>query len=381
MLFGEFGPEERDALRRRLAEDADFRASFLRWHQLLRHVGQSIEDDLPDERLLVLEAFRRTDPSEFLLSEDATRLNGAEDVLDSALAAHPGLGDVVRHLQEDANAFDEVWNSELEAPSVRPSRRPTRVQDRASRSPGRRGIGRWVWRASAAAAVVTFALVVTFLMQRTSDLESVTTGPDQTREIQLADGSQVRLLPNSTLEYHAEAGAGGTDRFVRLQGDGYFDVAPDRSGFTIELPTAVVVVLGTSFGVQASDEEARVYLTTGRLSVASHAARSTPVVLRPGQMTAVGRDSLPETPVETDMSRALSWTGLLIFRDTPVRAVAEVLAESFGVDITVDPRLRDETLTATFNRTDGLSTVLEAVAAALDASVIMQNDTHHLVPR
>src|SRR5690606_14578542 len=105
-----------------------------------------------------------------------------ESILARALGAHPGLNDVVAHVEEDVAVFEQAWSAEANAFPESARTVAAVRRDRGALPRGRASAARWGWRVTAAAAVVAFAFVVNFLIQRESGLESVTTGPDQTHE-------------------------------------------------------------------------------------------------------------------------------------------------------------------------------------------------------
>lgn len=354
---------------------------------MLRLSEAQEKQDLQDPRLLILEGIRRGGGDEALLAEDLEALAVEAPRLREALVRHPGLEDVVRHVQTDVALFDRCWAEQFDANdnasgsnSAKPSADRAPRRDRAPRARTHRSSARWVWRVGALAAIAVFAVMAVFLVGRESGLETLATGPDEVKEVTLADGSHVRLMPNSELEYHADENEADR-RFVRLKGNAFFEIVPDREGFKIDMPTAVVVVLGTSFGIQASEDVANVYLATGRLAVTSQDARSQPVVLDPGETTAVRRGELPAPPQPTDVTAALSWTGLLVFNETPVLAVTDRLSEAFGMQIEADARLQSETITGTFDRSLDGQTVLDAVASALNADVSTEGGRFIIQPR
>ena len=120
-------------------------------------------------------------------------------------------------------------------------------------------------------------------------------------------------MGGSSLTYADPAKASTFNRRVTLTGNAFFDIMPDQRSFTVETPTALTTVLGTSFGIQADDNAMEVVLATGSISVASKASPDGLVVLQPGQMSRVTRNGVPTTPAPVDLASALEWTGLFIF--------------------------------------------------------------------
>lgn len=375
--FEDLSDDERAQLADSLRSDPDARKAMARWAWMLNRVRHEVNDRLPDRRLLVLEGMRRHAGADFLLSEDGEAVASSADTLRDALVQHPGLEAVVSNVVADAVAFDAAWSEASANESADPMRPAGRRRlDRMPARPNRR-ILRWSWRVGAALAVLAFASVLVLLTQRESGLTTIATAENEVRSITLADGSRVRLLGNSRLAFHAEEGA-TFNRYARLEGRAFFEIVPEREGFAIDLPTARVVVLGTTFGVRADPDTSEVYLASGRVSVTSHAARSAPVVLEAGEMTSIVQGGAPARPQPTDISRALSWTGLLIFRDAPVEEVARRLEETYGLDVHFDEALRTETLTGTFERAQVAEDVLVSIASALGAEVERQGARHIL---
>lgn len=86
----------------------------------------------------------------------------------------------------------------------------------------------------------------------------------------LADGSTVTLNSFSLLEYpeHFE----GDERRVRLIGEAFFDIQRDESKpFIIEANGTEIKVLGTSFVIEARDENVKVSVSSGKVEFSSPA--------------------------------------------------------------------------------------------------------------
>ena len=86
--------------------------------------------------------------------------------------------------------------------------------------------------------------------------------------IRLADSTMVILNAESRLTY--PTAFTGASREVTLEGEGYFDVTPDKERpFTVKTPSIQVEVLGTSFNVSAYKDETsnEVTLVQGRVNV------------------------------------------------------------------------------------------------------------------
>jgi ferric-dicitrate binding protein FerR (iron transport regulator) len=233
---------------------------------------------------------------------------------------------------------------------------------------------RWTWRVAAAVAVMAFAVVLTLVLQRDRGMTKVTVAEGDVQLVELADGSTVRLLGGATLTYTEPARATAFNRRVTITGRAFFDIVRSQQGFTVETPTALTTVLGTTFGIQAEEDVMEVVLATGSISVASKEAREQVVVLQPGQMSRVVRNTVPSSPAPVDVAEALVWTGLFLFQATPLGEAAEDLSERYGVRVTVAPDLVSEGVYGTFAREESLAQILNTLAATLGA-VVQGNET------
>ncbi|HEX6747435.1 MAG TPA: FecR domain-containing protein [Longimicrobium sp.] len=237
----------------------------------------------------------------------------------------------------------------------------------------------FAWRAAvlriAAVLVVGFAAALLTPFGRDHVLRhTVATGKGEQKTLRLADGTTVRLGVSSRLSWPRRFG--GSARDVRLNGAAYFDVAHDaRRPFTVYTPDAVTRVLGTRFTVRdyAGSEPARIAVTEGRVAVLPASAPTRDLagaaILVRGQAAEVasGRAAVVRT---ADEQRDLAWTrGTITFTNAPVRDVAAEVSRWYDVDLQVpDPALAARHLTITFDH-EPLETVLQEMAAALNARV------------
>ena len=382
VLFAEeLSSEQRTALREALDKDPALAAAFARWQQVRAAVRDRLASDLPEHRLLVLYALDYAGHAETLTDAERRDLNEARADLETALHRHPALADVVQDVDAACADFEEVWARHTvpddEASSrSRPARprgprraaAPSRADDRrpASRT---KGAARWAWRIGTTVAVVLFAALAVLLVQRDGSLTTLEVAEGQTRVVTLADGSTVRVLGGSVLTYADPGEATLFNRRVTLEGRAFFEVVSGQQGFSVETPTGVTTVLGTSFGIRADDEAMNVVLASGQVAVASREAPEQVVVLEPGQQSRVARNALPTTPTPVELTDALSRTGLFVFRATPLQEVAATLQAHYDVPVEVVPPLAEERVTGTFEQEQSLDHVLGVLATTLHAEV------------
>lgn len=181
-------------------------------------------------------------------------------------------------------------------------------------------------------------------------IEIVNTGT-VIKPVQLADGSKVKLSPNSRISYSSHFVT--KKREVFLNGEAFFEVTknPD-SPFKVYTRDIVTTVLGTSFTVKAFDKEAdvSVVVKTGKVTVStvpgnnkSHKPDVDELVLLPNQQVVYVRQeqkmkrSLVENPIPLESVAGMDET--LIFDQTPVVKIFDTLHRKYGVQIVYDADL------------------------------------------
>jgi ferric-dicitrate binding protein FerR (iron transport regulator) len=195
----------------------------------------------------------------------------------------------------------------------------------------------------------------------------VATKPGQRAAFRLSDSTQVVLGVASTLRYPATFPGGS--REVSLEGEAYFEVAPDmRRPFMVRAGDLVAKDLGTEFTVRAYPEDAgaRVVVREGRVAIRAAATGAAPErVVAPGQLGRLGAGQEP-TVERADTAAWFAWTeGRLVFDGTPLRDALPQLGRWFDLEFHLaDSALGEVPLTATL-RTQPTTDVLNNLAASL----------------
>ncbi len=161
------------------------------------------------------------------------------------------------------------------------------------------------------------------------------------KPIALADGSSIRLNGQSQVRVQL----GEHERRLRLKGEGFFEVAPDKSRpFSVEVDGVRVTAVGTRFNVDqrqtAAGTVVEVEVFEGVVKVAGKGA---PVHVRAGELARVSdgvvqRMALARPELETDVP---PWAkGWLEFNEASLASVVEDLERATGVRVALsDPAL------------------------------------------
>lgn len=375
IFYEELPPDRQKALQAALEEDPELARAFAQWRRVRAAVRERMDTYIPDRRLLVLYALDEAGRSDMLDADECEALDEARPAIEQALDRYPGLEAAVERIQKDSTAFEAAWTAQFAEETAPEKLRADRPPQRSRAQRSSFAARRWMWRLGVVAAAVLIAVFSVVFFTQPDERVVVTTGPDEVRQVELEDGSTVRLMAEAQLAYDASA----FDRAVTLEdGHAFFEVASASRPFVVETPTARTTALGTSFGVQVEATATQVVLADGEVEVASLRALEEAVRLQPGQASRVAEEEMPTAPTSVDVMDALAWTGLFVFRDTPMEEIAERLERHYEATIAVAPSMRDEAVTGTFEQDQPLSEILETVAATLDAQVVTTEDGYRI---
>lgn len=234
---------------------------------------------------------------------------------------------------------------------------------------------RRIWRgaalsAIAAAAVALFVVFDDLSLFLRSDYYA---GTGETKLVTLEDGSRVQLDARSAI---AVRYGPGQRRLLLLEGEAWFEVAPDRSRpFIVEAAGGTVTALGTAFDVAVEKAQTNVTVTQHRVSVSSGGQS---VIVEEGEQSAYASSGAAQPPRPADIARAISWRqGTLIFENKPLGEVVDALGRyHHGHVFFADPALRSRRVTGVFGANDPLE-ALEEIEVALGLHAV--NLTNYMI--
>lgn len=217
-------------------------------------------------------------------------------------------------------------------------------------------------RYAIAAAVLIAVFIGSFVYQNLSGPELIAESFGSIQQVELADGSLVKLRPYSKLY---EQSLSSKRAEYRLQGEAYFEVTynPDRM-FSVTTSRAKVEVLGTKFILSDWGNASNVFLREGRIQFEALSTMNS-IILEPGQSSTV--DEQAESPVLSDQDETVYTDWLaeqLVFQNQPVHDVFRELEQHFNIQITWPSSINEETLTGTV-QLDDLDSVLRDLELVL----------------
>jgi ferric-dicitrate binding protein FerR (iron transport regulator) len=178
------------------------------------------------------------------------------------------------------------------------------------------------------------------------------------RRITLPDGSQVCLNMYSRLEFDPQA-FNRTERFLKLSGEGYFEVVPSykpgtdstRIPFIVETGSLRTRVLGTAFNIEAyaQESEVRVSLVHGKIALDDTATDQT-TILSPNHSLRYSKKTQSWQVLPVEAANVALWTqGYLVFNEVPLQEAIRRVGDRYRVPIECDPALvQNKRITASF---------------------------------
>ncbi|MBP8823046.1 MAG: FecR domain-containing protein [Flavobacteriales bacterium] len=294
-------------------------------------------------------------PSELLARYLSGEADGAQRHAVEAWAADdPGNADELRRMR----ALWDLGGQALDVPEVNVDAAWKQLESGIAdaegkgrvRSIGARNRSRWL---SAAAMVALLVLAARWFFQPATTTYLAQAQPEQ---ILLADSSRTVLFPGSKLKERM-----GKQRAMQLEGRAYFEVRRDEQRpFTVDAGDLQVTVLGTAFEVADYDTAAfaTVRVRTGHVRVVAGADT---VELLAGDHLRYDKqrhrlERRPAPPMEVYGLRVLKFEG------APMARVVEQLENLYQVRITLgNERIANCRLTAEFND-EPVASILEVIA-------------------
>lgn len=179
--------------------------------------------------------------------------------------------------------------------------------------------------------------------------------------VTLSDGTEVHLNAESKLTY--PVCFSNKNRVVEIQGEAYFDVAPDKEHpFIVKTPYISVQVTGTSFNVRAYADEPTesTTLISGGVKVISDKEE---FELTPNQHFVYDKASKDGSVSDVNTELYTSWqSGSFIFMNVPMENVMSYLSKWYGFNYSFsDESSKQVKIGAYLNRYENMNPILNMI--------------------
>ena len=258
-----------------------------------KHCGEASSSELAE-----LEEILLTRPEWKNTAEVLANLSFQSTVFENNGEAEKAFEDHLTRMKKADVEFDEIEPGYNEIESVRK----------------RRNLKKWLISAGAVATGLVLFYLLRILMVSSemqngsrSTLSQVSTKPGSKTQIQLPDGSVVRLNSSSSLTY--DKNFGKNIREVNLSGEAFFDVTKDSSHpFIIHTNVIDIKVLGTAFNVRSypNDANTETSLIRGKVEVTVKNRSNEKIYLEPNEKLVVANNNAtinktsPDQPHQID---------------------------------------------------------------------------------
>lgn len=219
---------------------------------------------------------------------------------------------------------------------------------------------------------------------------TLSTAKGETYILTLPDKSKVWLNAASSLTYSAGLIGRGlrSARFVKLEGEAYFEIAKDKAHpFVVESKGQQVEVLGTHFNIKSYPDEniVKTTLVEGSVRVAAldpnkRAKATTEEILKPGEQSSFTNNTI--TVNEADVKREIAWkNGDFIFSYERLEDVMKEVQRWYDVKVVYqDESLKDIKFGGFVSRSKNISAILRFVTLTKRAHVKVEGKTITISP-
>jgi ferric-dicitrate binding protein FerR (iron transport regulator) len=197
--------------------------------------------------------------------------------------------------------------------------------------------------------------------------------------IELPDGTLVTLNHGSELVYPKKFT--GNQRNVSLKGEAFFEVEPNpQQPFIIETDEAFIQVIGTSFNVNAYQQQINIEVAveTGRVEFQNKKEKK--ILVMAGEKGIINRKTGTITKVNSIKPNTLSWkTRQIEFNSTSLGEALSLIENVYGINTNVDNNVNlQNNITATFNQHEK-DYILQVLALTLDLEISPIDENNYFI--
>jgi len=203
-------------------------------------------------------------------------------------------------------------------------------------------------------------------------MQEITSPPGIRSQVVLPDGSKVWLNAESTIKFQVPFSK--DSRNIDLMGEAFFDVTKNpKQPFVVHSGNVDVKVLGTRFNYKAFEEDKNieVVLEEGKIALSLNSnSGNKEAILKPGDLAIIEKETGETSISNQKINKYIAWhTGRLVFENTPMSEVAQMLERWYGVEVVVqDPEILNYRFTTTFDN-ESLFHVIELLGLSSPISI------------
>lgn len=227
-------------------------------------------------------------------------------------------------------------------------------------------------RVAASISIVAALGVIGYMLLNKPGREILVQASQAVKIDSLPDGSVVTINKGSSIAY--TSGLKGKSRDLRLKGEAFFNVAPDKKKpFIISVNEVQITVVGTSFNVKDVNGSTEIIVESGIVHVVKG---GNSIDLKANEAIQVGaKDSVLAKKGVSDHLYNYYRTKQFVCDDTPLWKLVNVLNEAYSSNIVfADDRLKELKLNTTFDN-QSLDQVLNVISLTFDIKIIKEGNS------
>ncbi len=205
----------------------------------------------------------------------------------------------------------------------------------------------------------------------------------ESAEVYLSDNTHVWLNSNTKLTYPAKFQ--GKEREVKLSGEAYFDVTHNpKNPFYVHTTELSVAVTGTSFNVQAfeQDDNVNVTLVEGKVKLQNPGGKVL-TELSPGENAHFNLAKNTLSIVETDTEYYTSWKdGFLVFKNEKLEDIVKKFERWYNIQVVFeDEEIKQIEYTGTILKNKPIDQIFNILkyTAEIDYSIEIINNKPSII--
>ncbi|WP_421920273.1 FecR family protein [Marinifilum sp.] len=158
-----------------------------------------------------------------------------------------------------------------------------------------------------------------------------TTKPGENLKCTLSDGSVIRLNGGSSIQFAKKFTS--EKREIKITGEAYCIIAKDKKRpFVVDLGDYKVEVLGTTFNVNAYQEDQCISIALVEGKVKVHQTKDEQILLKPEEMVTFDKKTQEHVKSRFDVENVTGWKNkVFVFDNVPILEVLKKLARRYGV--------------------------------------------------
>jgi transmembrane sensor len=183
----------------------------------------------------------------------------------------------------------------------------------------------------------------------------------------LPDQSKITLNKNSSIAYNKNF-IEGDKRVVKLTGEAFFDITPNKEKpFIIQVNDVEVKVVGTSFNIKTINGQTEIIVKTGIVEVTRNKKT---ISLTPNEKIITSTNKELAKTTYNDKLYDYYKSNEFVCDETPLWRLVEVLNEAYNTNIIIGKKeLNNMTITTTFAN-EKIETILQIISTTLQLEVI-----------